>query len=562
MANLLTGPPATGSTSSPAAIDEAGDRVATGRARGTPAGAPPSPWARAWARLVAWKGLDAALVVSLMAVGLGLRWRTLWTSYWGDEAIAIGIAAHPITSLPHYLVNDGSPPLYYIGLHYWMELFGRSEPATHSLSLIPALLAVPAAWWSGLRLFGPNAARAAAAMVATCAYLDYYSTEARMYSWLVLVAVLAVTTFVLAFRSGGRGYWALATVFMVTVLYLQYYGLYLYATTVAVGLVAAVLQRSWAQARATGLYAAACAAAFAPWVPQFLYQLHHTGAPWAPHPSPLDFFGDSFNALASAGWAGVVAALALAVLGRRRTPAGASGTDRPGRAVAMTAAIPVTTLALAWSAAQVVNSWNPRYLGIAVVPALLPLGGALARSRWGGLGAATAFVALTATAVPMVVDRPVTVLTAKSDAAYLMGQLQPKLRPGALILSSEVTDTPVFALDLGSGYRYATPLGLLQDPMVVNWSNLSTRLHSDIASRTLSELMSSLLPGTQVVLVNPTTWGGGETPEKYASAVEAVAIAADDFVAGDPQLREVQQAGVPAYSEPLYPMEATLFVKV
>jgi hypothetical protein len=232
-----------------------------------------------------------------------------------------------------------------------------------------------------------------------------------------------------------------------------------------------------------------------------------------------------------------------------------------GPSLALTTAIPIVTLVVAWTAAQVVNSWNPRYLGIAVVPALVPLAGALGRSRWGALGTVTAFVALTATAVPMVVDRPVTVLTAKSDAAYLMARLRPHLRPGALVISSEVTDTPVFALDLGDGYRYATPLGLLQDPMVVNWSNLSTRLGSDIASRELSQLIGTLSRGTQVVLVNPTTWGGGETPERYASAVEAVAIAADYFVAQDPQLHEVEQLDVPPDANPLYPMEATLFVK-
>ena len=127
----------------------------------------------------------------------------MWASYWGDEAIAIGIALHPVSSLPHYLANDGSPPLYYVMLHFWMELFGRSGPATHALSMVGGLLAIPAAWWSGEKLFGRRAARASAALVALCSYLDYYSTETRMYSWLVLAAILAITCFVLAYR--GRG---------------------------------------------------------------------------------------------------------------------------------------------------------------------------------------------------------------------------------------------------------------------------------------------------------------------------------------------------------------------
>ena len=62
------------------------------------------------------------LLVTLAALALVLHGRTLWTSYWGDEAIAVGIAAHPLGSLPHYLVDDGSPPLYYVALHYWMRI--------------------------------------------------------------------------------------------------------------------------------------------------------------------------------------------------------------------------------------------------------------------------------------------------------------------------------------------------------------------------------------------------------------------------------------------------------
>ena len=60
-----------------------------------------------------------------------------------------------------------------------------------------------------------------------------------MYSWLVLFAILAVTCFVLAYRGAGRRYWVAATVLMVAVLYLQYYGLYLLAATVIAGSAAA-----------------------------------------------------------------------------------------------------------------------------------------------------------------------------------------------------------------------------------------------------------------------------------------------------------------------------------
>ena len=48
-----------------------------------------------WERLAAWDHFDALLLVALVVLALGLRWRTMWASYWGDEAIAIGIALAP-----------------------------------------------------------------------------------------------------------------------------------------------------------------------------------------------------------------------------------------------------------------------------------------------------------------------------------------------------------------------------------------------------------------------------------------------------------------------------------
>jgi mannosyltransferase len=517
---------------------------------------------RASRRLAAWEHFDVLVVVVLGALALGLRWRSLWTSYWGDEAIAIGIAAHPVKSLPHYLANDGSPPLFYVMLHFWMRLFGRSEPSTHALSMVAGLLAIPAAWWSGDKLFGRRAARGAAALVATCAYLSYYSTETRMYSWLVLFAILAVTCFILAYRGAGRRYWVAATLLMVAVLYLQYYGLYLLAATVIAGSAAAAVNRSWHRLKAALLYGLACCAAFLPWAPQLLYQLDNTGAPWAPRPSVLDFFGDSFNALASAAWAAIVVAIAVAVLWHRRPDLVSVGHESAtGSSLSLATAVALITLLLAWGAAQFVNSWNPRYLGIAMVPALVPLAGALGRARFGALVLWAAVVAMACTALPVVVDRSVTVQTSKSDAAYLLDHLRPVLRPGALVISTEVTDAPVLAVDLGSKFRYATPFGLLKDPLVVDWSDMSTRLQRTDAASNLGPLLAAMPAGGQVLVVNPTTWGGGETPENYAGPVEAEAIAANQTVLNDPQLQPEITEVVPKYSDPLYPMEASLFVK-
>ena len=55
------------------------------------------------------------------------------------------------------LRQDGSPPLYYMLLHVWMDVFGRSETAVHWLSLTAALLTIPSAMWAGWSLWGKRA---------------------------------------------------------------------------------------------------------------------------------------------------------------------------------------------------------------------------------------------------------------------------------------------------------------------------------------------------------------------------------------------------------------------
>ncbi len=131
------------------------------------------------------------------------------------------------------------------------------------------------------------------------------------------------------------------------------------------------------------------------------------------------------------------------------------------------------------------------------------------------------------------------------------------------MISSEVTDTPVLAVDLGQQFRYATPFGVVSDPLVVNWSDISARLQHADAATTLRPLLAALPIGGQVLLVNPSTsWGGGETPETYAGPVEAEAIAANAVVLADPDLQEEVTERVPQYSNPLYPMSAILFVKI
>ncbi len=114
---------------------------------------------RAWTRVPV--GLTGLLALSAL-----VRTRELGVGLWLDEGLSIGIAGRPLADIPGVLRQDGSPPLYYLLLHGWMELVGSSEAATHALSLLFALLAVPVAFWAGRLLFGERAGWVAALLTA------------------------------------------------------------------------------------------------------------------------------------------------------------------------------------------------------------------------------------------------------------------------------------------------------------------------------------------------------------------------------------------------------------
>src|SRR4029079_6406321 len=65
------------------------------------------------ARIAAPLGIGVLLAVSIL-----LRTRELGVGFWIDEGLSVGIADRPLTDIPGVLRQDGSPPLYYLLLHF------------------------------------------------------------------------------------------------------------------------------------------------------------------------------------------------------------------------------------------------------------------------------------------------------------------------------------------------------------------------------------------------------------------------------------------------------------
>jgi mannosyltransferase len=379
----------------------------------------------------------------LVVTGLSVLLRTggLDAGFWIDEAIAVGIASHDPGEIPGLLRQDGSPPLYYLLLHAWIGLVGGGEAATRSLSLVFAALAVPAAWWAASVVGGRRAGAVAVAFVAVCPFFTYYAQEARMYTLVAVLSLVATAAFM-------RRRPILLVVALTLLLYTHTWGVFLFA---AFALVWMVRDRG----RGGLLVGAAVAMLYAPWVPSLAFQALHTGAPWSAQPSVL-----------------FLVPMALAVAWRPRD-----------ELVLLCAA----GVAVAWLASQLEPAWSLRYLAVFFGPALILIA---RRASW-------AVVAMGAAL--LLAGPPV----AKSNARAVAASVAPSVRPGDLVVCTQPEQVPVLHRYLPAGVAYLTPLGTPADPTLTDWRDALPRLRVARAERVLLPRIDALEPGRRVVLVTP-----------------------------------------------------------
>lgn len=91
--------------------------------------------------------------------------------------------------------RDVHPPLYYLLLHYWTQLFGTSALAARSMSMALSIITVVVGYKIVQKVSTERAARLAGVFLALAPFLVRYSQEARMYG--VLGVFLIVGTWLL-----------------------------------------------------------------------------------------------------------------------------------------------------------------------------------------------------------------------------------------------------------------------------------------------------------------------------------------------------------------------------
>ena len=171
------------------------------------------------------RALPKLLIVGFIIFGIFLRIFHLdYKLFWVDEvATAVRISGHTFTetttqlsSRPFFSIDDlhryqfpqavntpgdtirslviedsQHPPLYFLVVRRWVELFGHSTAAIRSFSVVTSLLLLPALYWLCRELFQKSIVGEMALVLAAVSPIHIvYAQEARPYSlWLLTIAV-------------------------------------------------------------------------------------------------------------------------------------------------------------------------------------------------------------------------------------------------------------------------------------------------------------------------------------------------------------------------------------
>ena len=267
--------------------------------------------------------LGVVLAGAVVAAGVVLRFIAP-NGLWLDEALSVNIAKLPLSQIPGALVQDGSPPLYYFVLHFWMVAFGQGEVAVRALSGVVSVATLPFLWMAGKRVGGRPAAWAALLLGASSPWAVYYGTDTRMYSLMALEAVLWYLAIRRAVEIPGRARLLCVLALTAALMYTHYWDLYL----VGAGAVWA-LWRSLVEARRgvvqTGAYPRATrkvllamvggVVLWLPWSPVFVFQALHTGTPWTSPPGPQDLLSVFGYFAGGGGWGKLLTFLLFGLVG-------------------------------------------------------------------------------------------------------------------------------------------------------------------------------------------------------------------------------------------------------
>jgi hypothetical protein len=421
------------------------------------------------------RAVGALGVVAMLAVALGLRLAYLGNAQlFRDEATSWYLASHSLADIFRLGAQETYPPLYLVLLKGWMGIFGSSETALRSLSVVAGVGVVIVTWRWVRDALGATEAWLAGLLVAVSPLLIANSRNARMYSLETLFATTAWWLIWLLVALGGewtgRKRAALAAGIAVSVAG-EVWSLSLGLPSAGLQLLFVGIAVLWLRSRSSLLAGGSVAVgllAFVPWLPN-LVAAGTNGRPfWTPTPSlgalPATFqtwFAGQGGGTGAWIWSGAIAAMALIGLAAmlridrpRRDDVGVAEAEaavrRRGRLLALALVLSFSLIPAVWVYSQIHSIYDGRYLAnafpafaiaVAIGAAAVSrrLRGRSRRLRFGQAGVLACFVALVLVASGSTSVR--LVANARDDASVDAGrqmaqELASVVQPGDVVVAT------------------------------------------------------------------------------------------------------------------------------
>ena len=205
-----------------------------------------------------------------------------FSDLWSDEIYTKSLINRPFSEMYAQFKNDLHPPLYYIGLKLFTDVFGLSALSLRLFSVIGVLSSLLVGYFTGQRVFGKQGAIYFCLMLLSLPMLASYSHEARMYTWAAF-SITGVFIYSCLFMTSGKNRdLAFLFVFTVAAIYIHYYSMV--AAFVANLFVFLYLLRKRDKKWRIHLLSLILAALlFLPWLSMFVVQINKVQhAFWAP----------------------------------------------------------------------------------------------------------------------------------------------------------------------------------------------------------------------------------------------------------------------------------------
>ena len=176
------------------------------------------------------------LLVFVLILAFVMRMIVVGQSFWLDEAIgALVVKERNLVDIAiNFPKGDNHPPLYYMLLEIWSNIFGYSEIALRSLSVLFGVGSVFVTYKIAQLITSHKSqithsfSAATALLLATSGFHIYYSQEARMYMMAAFFASLSIYSYMMVLRKMQNiKYWAIFSLSIVALAFTDYVPVFL-----------------------------------------------------------------------------------------------------------------------------------------------------------------------------------------------------------------------------------------------------------------------------------------------------------------------------------------------